>query len=160
MRNLKTIAALCAGAMILASCGGRKATAPKDPFDPGPTQRIHLIWNVPENKWKVKLNNGPEQDPSTAKTTLGKDVGPTTFVVDIAGKTAAFKSPGGLTVWETSKSQPPGSAQISGPVLTKSGKLVFSDVNKGDPVTIYYGLNLTDGTVIDPIIENGGGNDL
>ena len=159
MRNLKMIVALGAGAVLLASCQSRQSPPPKDPFDPGPTQRVHLIWKQAENKWKVKLNNGPEQDPSSAKTILAKDIGPTIFVVDIAGKSVSFKNPGGLTVWENSKSGPAGSAQISGAVITKSGKLIFSDVNKGDPVEIYYGLNLDDGTSIDPIIDNGGGNE-
>ncbi len=158
--SVTKIATIAAAALLLASCGNPKGQAVlKKPPNKGDAQQVHLIWKQAENTWKVKLGNGPEQDPSTAKTTLGEDVGPTMFVVDIQGPTTAtFKDPGGLTVWEKAKSGSPGSTQILGPEITKGGKLVFWDLNYGDKVTLYYSLNLSDGTSVDPIIDNGGGS--
>ena len=85
------------------------------------------------------------------------------FVVDIAGHpTASFKDPGGLTVWTGSKSAPQqgiNSTQILGPVITKDGKLVFFDLNQGNPVTLNYALHFNNGVPsVDPIIDNGGNN--
>lgn len=155
---MTNVSVISVAALLLASCGGPKGQAvPKKPPNKGATEEVHLIWKQAENKWKVKLNNGPEQDPATATTTLGAGVGPTMFVVDIAGNAVTFKDPGGLTVWENSKSGPSGSTQILGPEVTKAGKLVFWDLNYGDKVKIHYSLNLSDGTSVDPIVDNGGG---
>jgi hypothetical protein len=155
---MKKIVAISAAAMLLAACGTQKGqTGPNKPPNKGNTQEVHLIWKSLENKWKLKFGNGQEQDPKTAKTTLAPTVGPTKFIVDIAGKSVTFKDPDGLTVWENSKSGPPGSTQILGPEITKGGKLVFYDLNYGNSVTIYYSLNLSDGSSVDPIIDNGGG---
>lgn len=156
--RIKTITALSAAAFLLAACGGPKGEAtPAKPPKKGAPQEVHLIWKQAENKWKVKLGSGPEEDPKTAKTTLAPGTGPTMFVVDIAGKPVTFKDPGGLTVWEGSKSAQEGSTQILGPEITKGGKMVFYDMNYGDKVLIYYSINLSDGTSVDPIIDNGGG---
>lgn len=154
------LAALCAAGLLLTSCGGRHAQGNGNPVKQGQAQDVHLIWNPGQNKWKVKLNNGQEQDPSAATTFLAQGTGPTMFVVDIAGKPAGFKDPGGLTVWEGSKTQPGGSTQILGPIITKQGKMVFYDLNQGGPVKIYYSINLDNGESIDPIIDNRGGGNM
>jgi len=152
------VAAISVAAVLLASCGTPKGqAAPKKPPNKGATEEVHLIWKQAENKWKVKLGNGQEQDPNSATTILDEGRGPTMFVVDIAGKSVTFKDQGGLTVWDNSKSGPAGSTQILGPEVTKAGKLVFWDLNYGDKVKIYYSLNLSDGTSVDPIVDNGGG---
>jgi hypothetical protein len=94
------IAIVCAATMLLAGCVNPKPQGGGNPIKQGQAQDVHLIWNPGLNQWKVKLNNGPEQDPSKARTELPEGTGPTMFTVDIAGKPAAFKDPGGLTVWE------------------------------------------------------------
>jgi hypothetical protein len=161
--GMKTIIVISTATLLLAAC---KAPQVQDnavqqvqdtQLEQIGTQKVQLIWKQAENKWMVKLNGGPEKDPATAKTTLAKDSGPAMFIVDITGNSATFKDPGGLTVWEGSKSNPQGSAQIFGPVITTNGKLVFWDLNQGNQVSLFYSLNLNDGTSIDPIIENGGG---
>jgi len=151
------LAILCAATMLLGSCGKPAPQGGGNPAGPGQPQEVHLIWNAGQNQWKVKYNNGSEQPPASAKIVLPEGTGPTMFTVDIAGKQAAFKDPGGLTVWENSKSDPPGSTQILGPIITKQGKMVFYDLNRGSPVMIYYSLNLDNGETIDPIIDNRGG---
>jgi hypothetical protein len=155
------IAAISAAALLVAGCGDRQMRA--NPTQQGTEQQVHLIWKPATNEWKVKLNGGPEVNPGSAKTTLSKGTGPTMFVVDIAGHpNASFKDPGGLTVWTGSKSAPqPGinSTQILGPVVAKDGKLVFFDLNQGDPVALNYGLHFNNGVKsVDPIIDNGGNN--
>lgn len=154
------VAALFVAGILLASCGDRHGQGGGNPVQPGQAQEVHLIWNAGLNKWMVKLNNGQEQNPSSATITLPEGTGPTMFTVDIAGKQAAFKETGGLTVWEESKSKPQGSTQILGPVITKQGKMVFYDLNQGAAVKIYYGLNLDNGESIDPIIDNRGGGNI
>jgi hypothetical protein len=162
-RRLKTIATITAAALLVAGCEGAKVRSEKcgpNPVKAGQDQKVELKWI--NNAWKVKLNGGPEEDPKTAKIELKECVGPTKFVVDIQGKSATFKDPDGLTVWEGSKSAPQqGSTQILGPiVVTKNGKqeLIFWDLNKGDPVILYYSIHFDDGTSVDPIIDNGGGD--
>ena len=150
------IAMVFAATMLLASCQKPGTAGGGNPVKQGQAQDVHLIWNQGQNKWKVKLNTGPEQDPSTARTELVKGTGPTMFTVRITGP-AGFKDPDGLTVWEKSKSGAAGSTQILGPVMTKQGNMVFYDLNQGDPVTIYYSLNLDNGQSVDPIIDNRGG---
>ena len=113
----------------------------------------------------VKLNNGPEVKPALAKTTLAKGTGPTKFIVDITNyPTATFKDPGGLSVWTGSKSAPQSginSTQILGPVVTDNGrKLIFYDLNQGPPVVLNYELHFNSGIKsVDPIVDNGGGNE-
>lgn len=156
--RLEKIATLCAATMILADCSHHVRAI--NPPKPGPPQQVHLIWKQATNQWMVKLNNGGEENPKTAKITLPKGTGPTMFIVDIAGyPTASFKDPGGLDVWENSKGTSPGinSTQILGPIVTRDGKLVFYDLNQGNPVTLYYSFNFNNGVPsIDPIIDNGG----
>lgn len=157
---------ISAAALLMAGCEAQQAqnnaaeqvqnTAAEQAF-PLQIERVQLIWNQGLNKWMVKLNNGQEQDPATAHTQLAQNSGAAMFIVDIAGKAATFKNPGGLTVWEGAKSNPQGSTQIVGPVLASNDKLVFWDLNQGNAVALYYSLNLSDGTTIDPIIDNGGG---
>jgi hypothetical protein len=151
------IAMLCAATMLLAGCEKPGPRGGGNPVGPGQPQEVHLIWNAGQNQWKVKLNNGAEQPPTNATIVLPEGTGPTMFTVDIAGKQAAFKEPGGLTVWENSKSGTPGSTQILGPIITKQGKMVFYDLNQGAAVKIYYSLNLDNGETVDPIIDNRGG---
>ena len=115
------IAVVCAATMLLASCTNPRPQGGGNPAAQGQAQYVHLIWNAGQNKWMLKLNNGPEKDPSTARTELPEGTGPTMFTVDIAGKQVDFKDPGGLTVWEKSKSGPAGSTQILGPIITKQG---------------------------------------
>lgn len=169
--RMKTIVGISAATLLLAACkapqvqdnAGQPAQA--NGVQPAQadaalqigTQRVQLKWKQADSKWVVKLNGGAEKDPASAKTTLPKDSGPAMFIVDIDGKSVTFKNPGGLTVWEGSKSNPQGSAQILGPVIATNGKLVFWNLNQGNQVTLYYSLNLSDGTSIDPIIDNGGG---
>lgn len=164
LRPSRAIATLCALSM-LAACSGRGINAGSgNPAAPGQGQQVHLIWN--QNAWKVKLNNGPEQDPATARTTLARNTaGPTMFTVDIQGNTtASFTDPGGLDVWEgdNAKMQPKtgiNSTQVLGPIVTKNRKqLIFFDLNQGDPVTLNYRLNFDHGPSVDPIIGNGGHN--
>jgi hypothetical protein len=156
---MKTITAISAATLLLASCGSPKGQAPaRKPPEKGAEEKVHLIWKQATNEWKVKLGNGPEQDPKTATTTLDPGRGPTKFIVDISGNAVGFKDPGSLTVWENAKTSSPGSTQILGPEIDKNGKMVFYDMNYGDKVKIYYSINLDNGTSVDPIIENGGGN--
>jgi hypothetical protein len=112
----------------------------------------------------VKLNGGGEENPDTATTTLTKGTGPTMFEVDIQGSTTvSFKDQDALSVWTGSKSAPQAginSTQILGPIITKQGKLVFWDLNQGDRVILNYSLHFNNGVPsVDPIIDNGGGND-
>jgi hypothetical protein len=140
--------------MLMAGCS-KQPNNMRTP--PCPVEKVHLIWKGTE--WKVKLNDGSEQDPASARTELPKNSGPTMFVVDIQGNTpATFQDPGGLTVWEGSKSGPQGSAQILTPNVTRDGKrLFFIDLNEGNPVRLYYGFNFNNGLKpVDPIIDNGG----
>jgi len=145
-----------AATMLLTSCEKPRPEGGGNPASQGQEQDVHLIWNQGETKWKVKLNNGPEQNPSTARTELAKGTGPTKFTVRITGP-AELTDPGGLTVWENSKSGTAGSTQILGPIMNKDKQLVFFDLNQGDAVTIYYSLNLNNGKSVDPIIDNRGG---
>jgi hypothetical protein len=162
--------AISAATLIVASCNAPKTgdggggtpggTVGHKPMKPGPGQKIILNWK--QGAWWVKLNGGNDENPKTATIKLAKDTGPTMFEVSIEGKPAAtFKNPDGLTVWEGAKSGTPGSTQILGPVVSSDGKkLIFFDLNQGDPVKLYYSLNLTDGTSVDPIVDNGGGGNM
>jgi predicted small secreted protein len=163
--RLKTIAAIFAAALTLAGCNSApKAPGSGNPVQSGPTQKIHLVWKQATNEWKVKLNSGGEENPNTAKTTLGNGIGPTMFEVDIQGPTTvSFKDSGGLSVWTGSKSAPQAginSTQILGPIITKQGNLIFWDLNQGGPVILNYSLHFNSGPSVDPIIDNGGGNVL
>jgi hypothetical protein len=158
---MKKFAVVSVVALMLAGCGGPKVQG--NPSQQGQAQQVHLIWKQATNEWKVKLNSGPEVNPAAAKSTLALNTGPTMFVVDIAGHpTASFKDSGGLTVWTGSKSAPQqgiNSTQILGPLITKDGKLVFFDLNQGNPVTLNYALHFNNGVPsVDPIIDNGGNN--
>jgi hypothetical protein len=163
-RRLKTIAAIFAATLTVAGCSAPKVPGSGNPVQPGPPQNVHLVWKQATNEWKVKLNGGGEENPNAATTHLPKGTGPTMFVVDIQGSTpATFKDPGGLDVWEgvNAKAQPQtgiNSTQILGPIVTKQGKLVFWDLNQGNPATLNYRLNFDSGPSVDPIIDNGGGN--
>lgn len=160
--RIKTIAGIFAATLLLAGCGGPKVQGNGNPSKQGPAQDVHLIWKQATNEWKVKLNNGSEVKPADALTTLAKGTGPTMFVVDIAGNSATFSDVEPLTVWTGDKGQPKQGiegTQILGPILTKGGKLVFYDLNQGDPVTLNYSLHFNNGVPsVDPIINNGGGN--
>ena len=166
---MNRIFGISVAALLLAGCNGEKSAGnettppPGGPPGKGASQQVDLVWKQGTSQWKVKLNNGPEQDPATAKTVLAEGDGPTMFVVDISGP-ATFKDPGGLDVWEgdNAKSQPqPGinSTQILEPIVTKNGKrLVFFDLNYGSKVTINYQLNFNNNVPsVDPIVDNGGG---
>lgn len=172
--RMTRIAAICAATLLLAGCEAQQApsnaaeqvqnNAAEQAQFPLQIERVHLVWNPGQNKWMVKLNNGPEQDPAAAHTPLDPDSGAAMFIVDIAGNPPGdptFKDPGGLTVWEGAKSNPQGSTQIVGPVVAtgpgNNKKMVFWDLNQGNAVKLYYSINLSDGTSIDPIIDNGGG---
>jgi hypothetical protein len=59
-----------------------------------------------------------------------------------------------------------GTAKPLGPVVDSqitdvagggTTKLTFTDLNSGNPITLTYSLHFSDGSKIDPIIENGGG---
>jgi hypothetical protein len=82
--------------------------------------------------------------------------------VNISGNPAGiqFHPQTPLTVWAGPKGTPQSGidTQILGPVLTKDGKLVFYDLNMGDPVKLSYSIHFQ-GNVpsVDPIIDNGGG---
>ena len=165
---MKTILGISAASLILAGCGqrtpGTGGTATGKPPKAGATQKVHLVWQA--GAWKVSLNGGPPVDPSTAKTSLAYDIGPTKFEVDIQGPPSApsFKDPGGLDAWEgvNAKSNHQdgiNSTQILGPAFTKDGKkMIFWDLNQGASVTVNYQINLSDGSKVDPIVDNGGGN--
>lgn len=182
---MKKFALISVAALLLTGCETQQAQnnaaeqaqdnavqVAQPPLEQIQTERVHLIWNSGLNKWMVKLNNGSEQDPDKAQTKLDKDSGVAMFIVDIAGNSPSnptFKDPGGLTVWEGNDTDPkstppnnPTSNQIVGPVVVtfrpnNEKKLVFWDRNQGNKVRIFYSINLTDGTSIDPIIDNGGG---
>jgi hypothetical protein len=166
-KGLNTIAVVAAATLILAGCGAPKSAGNGttgggngNPPNQGPPQEVHLIWKQATNEWKVKLNNGGEENPKTAKITLPQGTGPTMVIVDIAGYPGAtFKDSGALDVWENAKGSSPGinSTQILGPIVTKQGKLVFYDLNLGNAVTLYYSLNFNNGVPpADPIMDNGG----
>ena len=168
--SMTKIAVISAAALLLAGCEAKKAPAPPpgpapaNPAQPGPDQLVHLVWKQATSEWMVKLNGGPEQPPAQAHTSLAPGVGPTKFVVDITNyPTATFKDPGGLAVWVGAKSasqQGINSTQILGPIVTDNGrKLIFYDLNQGSPVTLNYELHFNGGVKsVDPIIDNGGGN--
>lgn len=180
----KKIATILAATLLLAGCEAQQAqnnaaeqvqSNAAEQAEAGqpyqlPTHRVQLIWIAGQNKWMVKLDNGSEQAPDQAKTPLDPNSGPAMFVVDIAGNppgNPTFKDPGGLTVWEGSMTDPkspppsnPTSNQILGPVIAgpdNNKKLVFWDLNQGSARRVFYSINLSDGTSIDPIIDNGGG---
>ena len=182
MQNLKRIAVVCAATVILAGCGrgaggggggGPQPAQNKKPPEQGEVQTVELELKN-GNTWKVKLKGNPnEQDPKTAKTKLGPDVGPTMFEVTIkAGTPATFTTTDPLSVWEGNTGPngekapaPPqwgiNSTQIIGPYLRDGGKkLVFYDLNYGSKVTLNYALRFKENGIpqVDPIIENGGGN--
>lgn len=147
----------CKAPNVQGHCGGNGG----NPYKPGPDQKVELKWKTTE--WKVKLNGGPEENPKSAKTTLAQCTGPTMFEVDIQNSApATFKASGALSVWHDSKAPGnEGSTQILGPVVSADGKkLVFFDLNQGEPVHLFYGFNFNEaGTPpADPIIDNGGGN--
>lgn len=172
MHCLKTVAALGAVTMLLAGCsrangppnvtGNTVGVTPTKPNKPGPDQRVLLVWQ--QNDWMVQLNGGPATKPANAHTKLDYNVGPTKFIVDIAGNpSATFEDPDGLSVWEgaNAKSQPQSginSTQILGPIVTNGGKrLIFYDLNQDGSVRINYQLNFKSGVKsVDPIIDNGG----
>ena len=167
--RMKAILAVSAATLILAGCNGSKGggggggAGTGKPPAAGATQKVHVVWQA--GAWKVSFNGGNPQNPSTAKTTLAQNAGPTMFVVDIQGPTtASFKDPGGLDVREgvNAKSQPQTgikSTQILGPTVSNGGKqLIFWDLNYGAPVTVNYRLNFDSGPSVDPIVDNGGGN--
>ena len=114
--------------------------------------------------WMVRLNGGPPENPKTATTTIGKGTGPTKFTVNIAGNPAniKFRAQDPLSVWAGDKSTPQSGidTQILGPILNNQGQLIFWDLNMGDPVKLSYAIHF-DGNIpsVDPIIENGGGNE-
>lgn len=162
-RRVNKIAVIFGASLLLAGCGGSKVQGGgnPNPVKPGPDQKVHLVWKQATSEWKVMLNGGGEENPSTAKIALAKGIGPTMFLVDIQGSPVSFKDPGGLSVWTGDKSAPRSginSTQILGPVVTKNGKqLIFWDLNQGDPVVLNYSLYLDSGPPVDPIIDNGGG---
>ena len=157
--RVKKLAAIFAATLVVSGCGTPKVQGNNNPAKPGPTQKVHLVWQT--NQWKVSLNGGPLVSPATAKTELTRNTGPTMFEVDIQGNTtASFRDADGLAVWTGSKSTPQSginSTQILGPVVSKNGKqLTFWDLNQGDAVTLNYSLHFDTGPSVDPIIDNGG----
>jgi hypothetical protein len=113
----------------------------------------------------VQVDGNPAKKPADAHSILARCTAPAKFTVDIVGNTSAsFKNSGGLDVWEGEgqKSQPQSginSIQILGPTVDKQGRLIFYDLNQGDPVTLNYRLNFNNGVPsVDPIVDNGGGN--
>jgi len=160
-KRAKNIAAICAATLVLASCGGGRSLTSGKPPKQGQTQRVRLVWKGSE--WKVQQNGGSEEDPAKAHTKIGKDIGPTMFVVDIAGNSATFSNSEPLSVWTGDKNQPQSginSTQIVGPIVEKDGKkLIFFDLNYGDPVSLNYSLHFNEPGVpaVDPIIDNDGG---
>jgi len=166
--RLKRMGTIVAATLILAGCAAPKSggtgtgAGGGNPVNPGPPQKIHLVWQT--NQWKVSLNGGPPVDPATAKTDLARNtVGPTKFVVDIQGSNPRPTfSNDPLWVWEgqgkkNSPQQGIKTTQILGPVMANDGTLVFWDLNQGDPVTLNYRFNFN-GVIppVDPIIDNGG----
>ena len=176
MLSLKTIAALGAALLLLAGCGSGNGSGngagngtgtassggtAHQPHKPGPEQKVLLVWQ--QNDWMVQLNGGPATKPADAHTKLDKNVGPTKFVVDIAGNTSATFDDSSLSVWEgdNAKSQPQSginSTQVLPPIITKNGKqLIFYDLNQDAAVTLNYQLGFKNGVKpVDPIIDNGG----
>jgi len=165
------IALICATALFVTGCKATKQEPPSgsgpgdhvNPKGQGEGQTVDLVWNNGNGTWKVKLNNGNEQDPDTAKTTLDPEVGPTMFTVKIGGN-ATFKDEGALDVWEGKNEKSHhkdgiNTTQILGPIISNNGKtLTFYDLNYGSAVRLNYQLNFKGTTPpVDPIIDNGGG---
>lgn len=177
MHGMNRIAVVCAVTMLAAGCNAKSDLRGKKPPEQGPSEKVHLIWKQADNKWKVKLNGGPELDPDKARSEIKKDKGPRVFEVDIQGPSnMTFLTSGALTVWEGAgpggaKAPPPSApgtnpTQIVGPSVATDGRtLVFVDLNYGDPVTLNYALHFKQPTdpsapkipSVDPIIDNGGG---
>lgn len=167
-----TIFAVSALALMLAGCGsggghkpagdggGSQGMLPKKPVNKGADKKVVLNWE--NGQWWVQLDGGSNQKPDKATTVLKKDEGPTMFEVTIKGKSSTFPKSGSLHVWEDSKtSNPEGSTQILGPIISENDKkLTFFDLNQGPKMQIYYSITLADGTKIDPIVDNGGGGNM
>ena len=160
-KRAKKVAALCAATLVLASCSGERSLTNGKPPKQGQTEQVRLV--LKGSVWKVQLKGGGEEDPAKVHTKIGKDVGPTVFVVDISGNAATFNNTEPLSVWTGDKNVPQSginSTQIVGPIVDKDGKrLMFVDLNYGDPVTLNYSLHFNEPGVpaVDPIIDNDGG---
>lgn len=167
------IAVVAAASLLLAGCGaprsgnaGGTGSCPPPPAAGGPEQQVHLLWQKTTNDWMVQLGGATPVKPAAAHTPLPRCTGPTKFVVDVIGNSSAtfVTKGGGLDVWEgnNAKSQwkkGVNTVQILGPDITDDGKLVFYDLNQGNPVTLNYQLNFNNGVKsVDPIMDNGGSN--
>ena len=162
------VAAICAIAVGLASCGGGD-NGHQQQTSANPTkvsvERVQLKWIGGAKPWKVKLNGGGDMDPDKAETKIAAKAGPVMFIVDITGKPGTtFRNPGGLSVWTGPKLPTQSgisSPDIIGPIMAKNGKLIFIDLNQGPAVKLNYALHFDNGIPsVDPIIDNGGGHDF
>ncbi len=158
-RNSVAIAAGCAMTLSLAACQGAQLKTAQQLQ----TENVKLVWKQASNEWKVQLNGGPEISPGAARTKVDYASGPVIFIIDVAGKAARFKNPGGLSVWTGPKTVPApagvNSPEILGPIITSKNKMIFFDMNQGPAVTLNYALHFTDKPSVDPIIDNGGGKE-
>ena len=163
-KRIMGLAAILGGSLLLAGCEARKAQAPGKPPNPGPPQIVTLVptGSGAATTWKVLLPGNPQpQDPDKAETVLGVGVGPTKFIVNVAGNPNDFKfrAQDPLSVWAGPKfpAKSGVDTQIVG-VGLEQGKLVFWDLNYGPKQKLSYSIHF-DGNVpsVDPIIDNGGG---
>ena len=181
------MAAISAATLLLAGCKAQQAqNNAAEQLQPNATEQVHkagtpnpgpaqIVRLVPTGSgasttWQVLLpGDSQPKNPKDAKTEIGQGVGPTKFAVMIAPNPndIKFRTQDPLSVWaagsdEELKGSPPkegiDSKQIIGP-LFEQGKLVFWDLNYGDPVRLFYSIHF-EGNVppVDPIIENGGGS--
>lgn len=169
------VIALCATTLLLAACGKHdtpgngggnesgngsgNGNGNDNPLAQGNAQKVHLKWK--QDHWEVALNQGSDQQPKDAKTSLPVNTGPTMFVVDVTGKSVTFADDP-LSVWTGDKSVSKTGiegTQILGPIIANGNKLVFFDLNQGDPITLNYAIHFKNGVPsVDPIIDNGGTN--
>lgn len=100
-------------------------------------------------------HHGGSASPITVPAKVSGDF--TYNIVNGGGVTFAAQNP----IWIKQGTAKPTAPVVDGQITNVAGggttTLKFTDLNSGNPVTLTYSLHFSDGTQIDPIIENQGG---